>query len=208
MKRFFLSLLCFIITFCVGCSASRKHLVPSENYHQLSDKPISVSTRDSISMVQKTEAQKPASKTRWKNILLNKYSFSDDTLYFDVRSYKGSIPVSEINTIEFLGVIDQEIGPVSEDSLSKYRGSSRTATAILFGTIGLIGGFYAGGAITDAVFAEGDDLASVVTGAFIGSIFGVVGGGILGYNLGLDRDNKTAIKRIKQNREQGVSSKK
>ena len=183
MKRFFLSLFCFILTLGMGCSSSRKQLVLSENYQQLSNQPISVSTRNSISVVQKTGAQKPTSKKRWKNVLLNKYSFSDDTLSFEVGSYKGSIPISAIETIEFLGVVDPEIGPVSEEDLAKYRASSRSAMTILFGTLGLIGGFYAGGAITNAVSGDRDDLDSTVTGALFGSVAGAVGGGILIFSL-------------------------
>jgi uncharacterized membrane protein YeaQ/YmgE (transglycosylase-associated protein family) len=196
MKMFKIILIISSFTFLISCSSIPRTVCPEEEYHNLNNIPIHLTTKNVITLVDKIKNNKIKSNGALKNKLFNKYEIEDNFLKVKIGKYQSKIKFINIEKIEFEGVYDKEVGIINETELKNNMGYSGTFYGILFGVVGA----FAGAGIANLIypFRLDDDDSAVIL--LLGEIIGTTSGGILGNNIGYNSELNSAIEKIKKER--------
>jgi hypothetical protein len=190
----------FLIIFLAGCRTLDLKMTSLQYFRQLQDTPINLTTSEEVNIELINIAEKRFHKLRFIELPIKNYEIKNDTLKILGSNIKSAIPFSKIESIFTRGVIDEEIGFVSEKELNKYIGSSNSFLATTSGVI--LGLFVGGASLAGRIkLIHTNDFFDLAGSIFIPYeiVFGILGG-IIGNNIYTDSCINNALEKIKTER--------
>lgn len=199
----------FLLNLSLGCSAKiiKNIEVAPDKYAELKDVSVTIIPHESATVRMKFKSQVKLDTLYSKSRIFSAQNvhFSEDSLsWFWGPAIIYSLPLTNVNSIQFIGVWDDELGPVERSTImSNLVTNRRSELPFLYGVLGAIIGLYPSiglGALVDpdfpTIFGDGGELGEAVFySAWIGSI---IGGAILGHRNGEIYDQKMAIEHLRE----------
>ncbi len=198
MKKFITVLLASSFLFLISCSSIPKTICPEEEYGNLNNTPIYISTKKPVTLLDINKVKKTQSNGPLIDVLVKNYEVKNKSINIIYGIYKSEIEFSNIDKIEFEGIFDKEVGIIDGVEIENNLGIGRIFSGILFGVVGIIASSYLSQLINPIHIFNENDFNNVAT------IFEIIAGGagstILGYNVGFKSDFNSAIEKIKEKR--------
>ncbi|MCF7809810.1 hypothetical protein K9N50_02340 [bacterium] len=181
-----------------GCASTGLTTIPPRNYPDTKNFPIYVTTSDTVTLIRFDPDRPKFFQSKLDKTPIKEYLFFSDTLHIEFEQLTSLMPVSVIDKVEFQGINDPFVGPVSENELNIYRQNRRFLYGLLGGLVGNIAGYAIGSYLGDAVEESNPDIAPFV---YMSSwLTGTAGGALLSYNIGYTLDNMYALDKIRLKR--------
>ena len=196
MKKFQIILIVSSFAFLISCSSIPKTVCPEEAYSNLNNIPIYLTTKNAVTLIDRSNNSIIKSNGALKNRLLEEYKVENKLINTKFGKYYSEIKFTNIKKIEFDGIYDKEVGIIDRTELKNKMGYNEIFYGILFGVVGLYAGFGTANLIYPFRLNDNNSVAIGWLGAIIGSAFG----GIIGYNIGFKSELNLAIGKIKKER--------
>jgi hypothetical protein len=214
MYRTLILLSCLLFAACASSHISIDEITirDSSLFNKFNGQEIQISTIDSVLVHYSYPSRQIVRKSILENRSIENYNFKGDSLIIDEPFFKSSIPISSIRDIVFKGIIQDELGFISEKEIHMFSQSelSTGGGALLGATVGGLVGFLTGtfiGSFSSLEFnlwgggTKSDNKkinSSSIKGGVVGAVIGVVMGAYIFSNK--EPTFEETINRIRESR--------